>query len=644
MTCQKIGFHQNVKSLAYVRHGSRRRRRARPDTTVNPSNPSVTPRPFRFAGALNVTPFPRLNGVLESFIETVLGLRRLEGIYEALGETEGSADFLGAVLAALQVGYEVRLEDLAQVPRQGPALVVANHPFGAIEGIIMARLMMGVRPDFKIMANYHLERVPPLRGLFISVDPFGEAGATERNVRPLREAIRYVRDGGLLVLFPAGEVSHLHVSEARVADADWSPNLGRLIALTGAPIVPVYFHGANSLWFQLLGLLHPRLRTALIPHELANKAATRVPVRIGKAIAAAQVLSIGSPHGIAAYLRLRTYMLADTDVGGKRAQPRTHPARPQAPLIGQTGTPLLRAEIAALPPERCLVTRGALSVYYAETGEIHWLLREIGRLRELTFRSAGEGTGKAVDIDLYDGYYLHLFLWNAETEEVVGAYRLGLADRILERFGPKGLYTHSLFKYTRALIERLNPAIELGRSFVRAEYQKSFSSLLLLWKGIGEFVARRPGYATLFGPLTISSAYRAVSRQLLVDYLRINRFEDRLASQVRPRKPFRAAVRPAWQLRDLAGMQDIEALSGLVAQLESSDKGVPILLKHYLKLGGRLLAFSVDDDFNQALDGLIMVDLRGTDPRLQDLYLGESAMQRFRDYHARRAGRLRRAS
>ncbi|MEO8006444.1 MAG: GNAT family N-acyltransferase [Betaproteobacteria bacterium] len=297
-----------------------------------------------------------------------------------------------------------------------------------------------------------------------------------------------------------------------------------------------------------------------------------------------------------------------------------------------------------------LVRSGNFSVYYARADQMPWCLQEIGRLRETAFREVGEGTGRPTDVDLFDAYYVHLFVWDHAADMIVGAYRLGLADEILARYGKRGLYTHSLFKYADPALRALNPAIELGRSFVRSEYQRSFSPLMLLWRGIGEFIVRHPRYATLFGAVSISNDYEAASRRLIVDYLSANNLEQSLARHVKPRHAFLDAT--AQDRKQLALLNDIEDLSRMVKSIERDGKGVPILLKQYLKLGGRLLAFSADRKFANALDGLIMVDLRASEPRILARYLGDEGAAGFLSHHgiggkggfARDAASLRRAS
>jgi putative hemolysin len=320
------------------------------------------------------------------------------------------------------------------------------------------------------------------------------------------------------------------------------------------------------------------------------------------------------------------------------------PAAPADDIVPAVPKALLKAEIEALPSTQRLIATGEFVVLYARAAQIPWSLQEIGRLRELTFRAAGEGTGRASDIDLFDAYYLHLFVWDARAEALVGAYRMGLADEILERYGKRGLYTYSLFRYGARVLRSLNPAVELGRSFVRAEYQRNFAPLLLLWRGIGRFVAQQPRYAVLFGAVSISASYEPLSRQVMVDYLKANNVERGLARHVKPRRPFRARKPADWNDAELAGLKDIDDLSRLIERIERDGKGVPILLKQYLKLGGRLLGFSADEQFNRSLDGLIMVDLRASDTRMLSRYMGEDGLTAFLAHHAAAPERLRRAS
>jgi hypothetical protein len=312
---------------------------------------------------------------------------------------------------------------------------------------------------------------------------------------------------------------------------------------------------------------------------------------------------------------------------------RAAPAEAEAVIV-EVPEETLRAEIDALPPDQRLVDRGRFHVYCARAGQIPWALQEIGRLRELTFRAVGEGTGRCVDIDLFDAFYLHLFVWDAHAASIAGAYRLGLVDQILARHGKRGLYTHSLFKYRTRMLEALGPAIELGRSFVRAEYQRSFAPLLLLWSGIGRFVERSPQYAVLFGAVSVSGRYAPASRRLIVEYLSAHSVDTRLARYVRPRRPFHDGVRKVAPHPAVSVPGSIEELSRQIARIEQDGKGVPVLLRQYLQLGGRLLGFNLDPAFADTLDGLILVDLREVEEAVLTRYMGKQGAAAFRAYHA----------
>jgi putative hemolysin len=249
-------------------------------------------------------------------------------------------------------------------------------------------------------------------------------------------------------------------------------------------------------------------------------------------------------------------------------------------------------------------------------------MQEIGRLRELTFRTVGEGTGRARDLDLYDSYYDHLFVWNRGAGEVVGGYRIGAVDRIYERFGTRGLYTHTLFDFRRSLLPSLGPALEIGRSFVRPEYQRSFAPLLLLWKGIAAYVVTHERYRVLFGPVSISNDYSSASRALITGFLRAQSADAARSSLVRARNPLPNSGGARLIRREAAEVGRLDALESVVASLEPDGKGVPVLLRQYLKLGARVLGFNVDPAFGNSIDVLVAVDLKRTDPRVLAKYMG----------------------
>jgi len=591
------------------------------------------PNPFSLKGILRGLPSARLSKNIEHLLESAFSLKQLEKLYQELPDCDNEQGFLQQVFDTFNIRYRVTEKELAYIPQSGPLLIVANHPFGAIEGVIMADLLRKIRPDVKIMANHLLKRLPEISDLFIAVDPFGGNQAKQKNIGPMKEAIRWLKQGGVLVVFPAGEVSHYTPNQRKIIDPLWNANIARLIHINQCPVQSLYFHGNNSLLFQLAGILHPRLRTALLPRELINKADTTIPIRINQPLPYKKLKDIGTDAQLMAYLKLRTYMLKDqlspSKISKQAALPQETPQRDIEPA---KPADWLQQEIAQLSDEQCLVDNGDLKVYCADAKQIPHTLHELGRLREVTFRATGEGTGKSIDLDIYDNYYLHLFIWHSKRHEVVGAYRLGLGDKIMERFGKRGFYSHSLFKYRSRLINQLNPAIELGRSFIREEYQRSFAPLMLLWKGIGAYIALHPHYRKLFGPVSISSDYQHSSQQLMVDFLRVNNRLPELARLVKPRSPFKGK---GIQYPDQAasGFKNIDSIAQLISEIEQDNKGIPILLKQYLKLGGTILEFNVDDQFNNALDGLIMVDLLHTDPKVLGKYMGTDAAQYFLQHH-----------
>jgi putative hemolysin len=580
-------------------------------------------------------PWRRFFGPVEPALDRLLSLDRLRHLFAAV-RTSGSGDPVANFLALLGITWHVEPAELDLIPRSGPLLMVANHPFGMLDGALLAHLIPRIRPDTRILANSVLALIPELRDRCIFIDPFGRRETIEENAGALRACLSWLRKGGVLVTFPAGEVTHLNLKQRTLADPPWNPQVVRLAQLAGADAVPIFFKGVNSIAFQLSGMVHPGLRTAQLPRELLNKRGRCVVARIGRPVSHAVLQSFGDAGSAVEYLRCRTYLL---DVPGNARGDSFHfdlhlPFRKPARVETVPGNGVA-AQIAALSAERKLCESGDLAVYVASEEEMPNVVREIGRLREVAFRQAGEGTGRAFDLDRFDHYYLHLVLWNQKREEVVGAYRLGPTPDILPRHGIRGLYTSTLFRFQKDLFARLGPAIELGRSFIRPEYQKQYAPLLLLWKGIGRYIASRPECAALFGGVSISSDYHPVSRHLLVKFLEAHRAGP-LADLASPRHPYR----PADLLRRTGLVErvpeDLDELSALIADMESDGKGVPILVKQYMKLGGRLLGFNVDRAFANVLDALILVDLRGAPRPLLERCLGKDGAAHFTAWHAER--------
>ena len=578
----------------------------------------------------SILPFP-IPRPLERIFGRVFGIDEISRVYDEIRNTGQARSIADRLLDFLEISYTTSETDLAQIPASGSAIVTVNHPFGVLDGAILASLLTRIRPDVRFLANGILTVIPELRELIIPVDL-----SSRRNARAIRRSLEHLRNGGMLVIFPAGEVAHFRWLAGAVTDAEWNPIVGRLVNMAPAAVVPMYIVGANGAMFQIAGMAHPAFRTALLGRELLNKRGRRIEVHAGSPIPAEKLLAMPNAREQTEYLRWRTHLLAARE----QFKPRT--ALPLTPRETRaTSEPVadplpgadVAAEIAGLPAS-CLLNRsGDLEVYLARAIHIPSVLHELGRLREITFRAAGEGTGKPLDIDEFDPHYLHLFVWNARRQELVGAYRLAPTDTVRKRHGIRGLYTATLFRYGDPFLDRLGPAVELGRSFVRQEYQKGFAPLLLLWKGIGAFIARNPQYKTLFGPVSISNQYQAVSRELMISFLEKYALLRDWAGLVQNRHKFRGRLLDGASRPALPGAGfDIEDLSKVVNDIEQKPTGVPVLLRQYLRLGGKLLGFNVDPKFANALDGLILVDLTKTEPKLLERYLGRTEATAFLEF------------
>lgn len=573
---------------------------------------------------------------LSRWLERMLCLDRLDALYASL-QPGDPASFPRRTLEAMGVELVVSSEDRERIPKEGPLVVVANHPFGALDGLLIADLMESVRSDVRIIANRLLGRIPEMNDRFFAVDVFGGEHAARTNLTPLRKALRWVREGHVLVMFPAGEVSSVGFKRRRVEDPPWTETAGALARRGGAKVLPVRFVGSNRPLFHLAGLVHPRLRTALLPREFLAKEGCSVEVRVAHAIPPNKLPLTGTDAELTRYLRHRVDLLHSRHLPTAEAPS----AEEGAPLISSQPATRLQEEYAGLGAESRLGRASGLEVSVTTAERAPTIMKELGRLREETFREVGEGTGLAVDIDRHDNDYIHLVLWDLGKQRIAGSYRLGCTDRILREQGPEGLYTTTLFHIRPEFFNRMGPALELGRSFICKDYQRGFGPLMLLWKGIGRFVLKHPHYRYLFGPVSISSRYSKVGRGLIVRWLQKHAAADDFAHLVRPRKPLRVDRASRRQIRAIHEEIDtIDELSSAVSDIEFTHRGVPVLVREYLKLGGRFAGFNRDPDFSDVFDGLVMVDLFQTPRRTLDRYMGREGAQAFLDYHASAHGVL----
>jgi len=581
---------------------------------------------------------------LDWVLEPLLAFRAISARYTRFCQQQATqpGTFFDHALGALEAGVNIREEDLARIPAQGPVVLVANHPFGAIDGIALGQAVLRVRPDVKLLVNHLLARCEGFPPWLITVDAFGGEGAQRRNLAPMKAALQHLKAGGVLLTWPSGTVSHFHWKQKQITDPPWAENLGRIIRRSGATVVPVFFPGRNSLLFQAAGLLHPRLRTLLLPREMWAKRGRRIEIRVGSPLGPSRLKHFDDDRQLIDFLRLRTYILQNRQLAEKTSFLASLSQRRQqhvgAKIPEAAPAHALEAEITALPAEQVLIEQGDYLVGHARAAQIPTLLAELGRLREITFRAVGEGTGQARDLDRFDAFYQHLFMWHRGKREIVGAYRLGQTDEILAEHGPRGLYTTTLFRYQPGVLDGLSPALELGRSFIVADYQRKMASLSLIWRGIGQYIARHPRYKVLFGPVSISKEYQNLSKNLMVMYLQEHSNDPELARQIKAKKPPRSRYFGRLDRRSFrTSVRDIDDVSALISEIEREDRGVPVLLRQYLKLNATVLSFNIDPDFGDCLDGLLLVDLSKTDEKTLRRYMGETGADAFYAYHELRA-------
>ncbi|MBX3101976.1 MAG: lysophospholipid acyltransferase family protein [Bacteroidetes bacterium] len=551
--------------------------------------------------------------------------------------------FMEAVLRNLDIQFDIPEEEVERLRKiEGPIVVVCNHPFGGLEALFLMIVMDKIRPGkFKTMANFMLQ-IPELVPHLIFVDPFDNDESKQRNIGPLKDVMRYLNEGGLLGIFPAGEVASFDLKTRKVREPEWNANITKIIQRTKATVVPLYFHGHNSFLFQMAGVIHARLRTTLLIREFTHPRNNRIVYALGKPILPEKLKDYKTPEEITEYLRRKTLLLRamveEQEQGVlhkiRRIVPRRKAGlRDLQPVAAPVDPAILRDEIRRMP-QNVLYTHNNFQVICFRADEGPGLLMEIGRLRELTFREVGEGSGKSIDLDQHDYFYHQLIVWDEETGKVVGGYRMGEVDTILREQGMGGLYITSLFDIQPELFAQIGGALELGRSFVAKEYQKNFYSLFLLWVGIGRFMVRNPYYKNLLGPVSISNDYHVVSKNMLVNFLLENHFDTNLQNYVQPRNPFRRRLAYEQEFYEVFQPQKLQDVHDLISEIEKQDRGVPILIKHYLKMGSRILAFNVDPEFQNCLDALMLTDLTRTEPSLARKYMGDDGYVEFMAYHS----------
>ncbi|MCH1574949.1 MAG: lysophospholipid acyltransferase family protein [Flavobacteriales bacterium] len=536
------------------------------------------------------------------------GIRRLNLAYDRLAHL-GPSDFIQQVFSQLGVRIALAPEDLHRIPKEGGFILVSNHPFGPLDALALVSEISKVRPDFRLGVEDAMGRIPQLEEAFVVVSDAASEGGGAR-ISGWREAAVHLAEGGGFGVFPALEVSSYRRSKKWVADGRWNAPLIGWASKQGVPIVPVYIDGANSPLSQWLGLIHPSLRSLRMPAEIQNKKGQVLRMRVGHPIKKRDLTGFESHDQLARFLRAKSYAMgAAYEVQRDLFKGLRFPKRP-VPVAAAIDTKLLCQEMEELADAK-LFSHQEFDVFYASAERIPQTLKEIGRCREMTFRAVGEGTNKALDLDEYDLYYQHLLLWDREANALAGAYRVGEGWEIMERYGARGFYTRSLFRMRKGFHPVLRSSVELGRSFIVPDYQRKRMPLFLLWKGILAVLLKSNEARYVLGPVTISSDYKQFSRSLIMGFVRRHFWEEKWAAFIRPRKRFAFEENRADADALLEGTGgDVKRLDRILADIERPDVVVPVLLKKYLHQNARILGFNRDPKFNDALDGLMLLDVR----------------------------------
>jgi putative hemolysin len=548
------------------------------------------------------------------FAWLILHLLRISGInrvYEKVKHLEGKAFFDG-LLKEFQLNYEIPEEDLKRIPKEGPFITISNHPLGGADGILLLKILTEVRPDFKITGNFLLDKIKPISPYIISVNPFEKRKDLKTQMGGTQLSLAHLEKGGALGFFPAGEVSTKKEGDIYI-DREWSKGAIKIIQKAKVPVVPIYFHTKNSRFFYFLAGISDFLRTAKLPSELLNKKNKRIKIRIGKPISITDQEKYSTVPELCQFLRQKTYMLANayTKDGNRISHAKQKLKIP--PSVKKIAQPKdvkeIRQEIELLRnSEHRLLAVKNYEVFLAPAKLIPSILFEIGRLREITFREVGEGTNKSIDLDRFDNYYYHLFLWDTTNEKIAGAYRMGMGNEIFPKYGENGFYVRTLFKFEPELHKMLSESIEMGRAFVIKEYQQKPMPLFLLWKGIVHVTLRYPESKYLIGGVSISNQFSNFSKSLMIEFMKSNYYDPFVAQYIHPKKEYKVKLKDADKDFVFDTTQaDLNKFDKLINEIEPGAMRIPVLIKKYVKQNARLVAFNVDPKFNNAIDGLMYI-------------------------------------
>lgn len=569
---------------------------------------------IRIAAMLPKTKLGSFLKIFSPLLDRLLGIKKLHDIYNKNNLSGLEKQALSKKLLSL-LGVEIIGEQsvIDNIPATGSCIVVCNHPYGMIEGVIIAYLLTRYRSDTKVMANIGLKVFKEINDYFIFANPLNPKDKV--NISAIKSCFKHINNGGLLVIFPAGMVSSFQKDKQRITDASWNRLAINLSDKTDAPILPVFISGKNSRAFHFMGSLYFRFRLLMLAHEMFKLKHHKITLRSNHLLSNKQLSEFKTTTIKNNFIRAQCY-LNDRDY--------LHPWKADTKveafedIMAPQLISLMESELSLLPSKQHLITFKSFSVYYGYLSQIPACVKEITRLREITFRTLNEGSGKSCDTDKFDATYMHLFTFDHKKGEIIGAYRIGQTDVLLKDNDLSKLYLSQIFNFKTDFINQKQACLEMGRSFIIKEHQNSFYGLLLLWKGIGAFVCQNPHYRTLYGTVSLSKVYDPRSVSLINEVIVTDR------DGVSAKTPFKSMLHPEMNEFIQNNKIKLEQLSALIQGIEKDGKDIPVLLKQYYKLDANFHCTGIDSNFNHTPGLLLSVNLPKAPDRLLKLYLGKN--------------------
>lgn len=562
------------------------------------------------AKAIHIDKYGFLGTVTGWALMKILRISKANEIYDRNKHLK-DLNFLNALLGEFEIKFDIAEDELKRLPKDGSYITISNHPLGGIDGVLLLKLMLEQRPDFKIIANFLLQRIEPLEPYVMPVNPFENRKEAQSSLLGFKKALEHLKEGHPLGIFPAGEVS-TYKDGKLIIDKPWEEAAMKLIKKAEVPVVPIYFHAKNSRLFYVLSRVNDTLRTAKLPSELLTQKKRIIKVRIGNPISVNAQKEHASLKEFTDFLRKKTYFLANVfeKESVLKKIPKTLKVNKEPKEIAhKVNTVLIEQEVENLRANnKRLLESKNYEVFLVAASDIKNILIEIGRLREITFREVGEGTNEAIDLDKYDRYYHHMFLWDNEAKKIAGAYRMGLGKIIFPKHGINGFYLQSLFRFEPELHKMMEESIEMGRAFVTKEYQLRAMPLFLLWKGIVHTTLLYPEHNYLIGGVSISNQFSNFSKSLMIEFMKSNYYDPYIAQYIRPKKEFKVKLKDAdKEFVFDESASDLNKFDKLIEELESGNLRLPVLIKKYIKQNAKVVAFNVDPLFNDAVDGLMYI-------------------------------------